>query len=143
MPSIDKQTMVGVLGTLLALFFFIGCNTHSGPYVPDSNPNPVEDKYPVVLLEKSLKRVVAVDHVSARPAAGGRLQAKATMRNLKKHRQHIQIQTVFKDEENFSTGEDSGWEDIILSPKETRTYSCKSMTTKPVSFTIRVRCVPQ
>jgi len=135
--------MVGVLGTLLALVIFIGCNTHTGPYVPDSDQNPVEDQYPVVLLEKSLKRIVAVDHVSARPAAGERLEARATMRNLKKHRQHIQVQTVFKDEANFSTGEDSGWEDIILSPKETRTYSCKSLTKKPASFTIRVRCVPQ
>jgi uncharacterized protein YcfL len=136
MFTTDKTKVLWISGILIISFFFSGC---AGPYVPKSDVPTIEDVEEVVLLDKDLRKKVAVDHKSLYKTEDGRIEAKATLRNMKKYRLHVQVQTVFKGTDGFSLAEDSAWQDIILSSYETKTYSCKSLSGKAESFTIRIR----
>ena len=116
----------------------LGC-TRTGPYVPKSEAPTVEDQYAVVLMDYPLKQKVAVERWDGWRLVDDRLEARATIRNRTRGRLHVQVQTVFKDAAGFSLEEDSAWQDLILTPKETQTYSCKSLKSEAQAFNIRIR----
>jgi len=123
---------------MLLLIGFIGCK-RTAPYVPTGDPHLIEDANPVVLLDKDLMKIVAVDRTGAQRTKDGRLKVMTTLRNLKETRQHVQVQTVFKDSNHFSLGEDSAWSDVILFSNETQSYTNTSFSPDANHFTIRIR----
>lgn len=129
-----------ILGWLCGvLFSFSGCATNKGPFVPAGQDPSTEDVYPAVLLDKSLTKKVAVDRVESRILDDGRLEVLANFRNQTRKDIVIQAQTVFKDVNNYSLGEDSAWSALFLSANETETYRMVSRGKDAAKFTIRIR----
>lgn len=125
---------------MIVLGIVSGCaTTKPGPYLPVSASPTLEDIANVVLLDEGLQDWIAVDRVKAEKLLDGRTKVVANIRNMQSSAITIQSQTVFKDDEGFSIGDDTAWQTIIFSPNESKTYDTTSMKTGANRYTIRIR----
>ncbi len=69
----------------------------------------------------------------------GRLQVAAQLRNKENRRIQVQVQCVFKDTQGFSTGDETPWENVILTENATETVRFTSLNNQAASYTVRVR----
>jgi uncharacterized protein YcfL len=123
-----------------ALALSLGCESPKGAYAPTSQPEyALENTLNVVLLNSELAGSLAVEGQRASYAEDGRLQVFANIRSRTPKRLTIQVQTVFKDENGFSTGDETAWETIILTELSQTTYQSIAQNTKARRYTIRVR----
>ncbi|MFH1740956.1 MAG: DUF1425 domain-containing protein [bacterium] len=127
-----------VLPSLLVVLIVCACS-RPGPYVPAGQSPSVEDIHPVVLLDKSLKKKIAVDHTQGRKLPDNRLEVVANLRNRGKRDVQVQVQTIFKNESGYSTQEDSAWSMVFLSAHETETYQIVSRGRDAARYTVRIR----
>lgn len=138
MQSIVEKCSNTIL-PLVLLLSVVSCSTAPGPYVPTSAAPTVEDVYPAVLLDKSLRKRIAVDRVSDQRLQDNRLKVMANMRNMKGQGITVQVQTIYKDNQGFSIGDDTAWQTLIFSPNESKTYESVSMKSNASGYTIRIR----
>ena len=125
-----------------ALGLMVGCSSHYGAYVPATVPEAAaENRNTMVLLSEDLYNSVAVEGQQAKYSDDGRLQVFANLRNRTDKRLTVQVQTVFKDENNFSTGDETAWETIVLTELSQHTYQSIAQNSKARRYTIRVRSV--
>lgn len=133
-----KKTLLS-LGGLAALALFAGCST-PGPFAPkDTTQYTLENTDPLVLMDKRVQYSVTCTGIQKRTNADGRLEVTANVKNRENRRIQVQISCVFKDEQNFSTGDETPWETLILGENTTEAVNFKSMNTQARNFTIRVR----
>lgn len=133
-----SRTMIAALALIACLSLAAtGCKT--GPYTAKSvQPSP-EDTESLVLLDKELVKQISVQVQRAGFTSDGRLTAEANLRNLTKKTLNVQVQTVFKDAQGLSTGDESAWRTMILNPNAMETYQSNAMNMKAERYTIRVR----
>jgi hypothetical protein len=111
-----------------------------GPYPALSVPQAAaEERETVVILDGSIAGKIAVEKQALRRNAQGRLEVFANIRNRTHYDQAVDVQTVFKNETWISTGDESAWTRLTLSPSETRSYREISLNEEPVNYTIRIR----
>ncbi len=127
-----------ILSITILMILFAACASR-GPYVPKSEAPSIEDTYHAVLLDKSLKKRIAIDHIGCQKTLNDRLEVFANIRNRKKGDIQVQVQTIFKDMNGFSIGEDSAWHTIFLTSNETETYRIVSRSQTAKDYTIRIR----
>lgn len=133
-----KKNVLRLLVALVACCVaVVGCQR--GPYPALKHGISLEETDTLVLLDKGLQKTISVDSQRAGYASDGRLTAEANVRNLCDSNQSIQVQTVFKDDSNFSSSDESAWQTIILSPFAMQTYSVTSMNASSSRYTIRIR----
>ncbi len=126
--------------SLAALGLALGCSTHKGAYVPVTEPQAAaENTSTVVLLNEKMYELVAVEGQMAKYSDDGRLQVFANLRNRKEHRLSVQVQTVFKDENGYPTGDETAWETIIIPELSQHSYQSIAQNSKARRYTIRVR----
>ena len=114
--------------------------TYRGPGTPRSDERAMErSQQPVVLLDTNLNRRVASDQHYQERTADGLLRAAAILRNRTNSHLRVQARTVFRDEEGLSTGDETAWENVFLSPRQSTTYRSTSRTPEAQSFTVEVR----
>ena len=125
--------------SIAAVGFTLGC-AHDGAYIPVTEPEAAAENYhTVVLLDEDLADLIAVEGQRARYSDDGRLQVYANFRNREDKRVTVQVQTVFKDENGFSTGDETAWETIIIPELAQTTYQNIAQNSKARRYTIRVR----
>ncbi len=114
--------------------------TYRGPGTPRSDERATEmATQPVVLLDTNLQRRVASDQHYQERTSEGLLRAAAILRNRTNSHLRVQARTVFRDEEGLSTGDETAWENVFLSPRQSTTYHAVSRTPQAQSFTVEVR----
>jgi len=129
-------TIISALGLSLALQ--TGCET--GAYPPKNTQEfDLEDREPFVLLDKATQNSVTCTGIQQRTLEDGRLEVTANVRNRIKKRIQVQINCVFKDEQGFSTGDETPWINLILDENAQESVKFVSMNNKAKKFTIRVR----
>lgn len=129
---------------LLASFLFSGCA--AGPYraVRVDTGKDKERESNVVILDKRLvnqfatKRVVILGENSSL-TEDNRLKVVCEIRNMKNDLLRLQIQTVFKDESNFSIEQDTNWELVLIPGFSTYTYSTTALSEKAKNYSIRIK----
>jgi uncharacterized protein YcfL len=125
-----------VFGLTLALQ--TGCET--GAYPPKKTTQfDLENREPFVLLDKATQNSVTCSGIQQRTLEDGRLEVTANVRNRTKKRIQVQINCVFKDEQGFSTGDETPWINLILDENAQESVKFTSMNNKAKKFTIRVR----
>ncbi len=137
--SILPLLCIGLLAGALAAAS--GCHrTYRGPGTPRSDERAVERaQQPVVLLDTNLQRRVASDQHYQERTSEGLLRAAAILRNRTNSALRVQARTVFRDAEGLSTGDETAWENVFLSPRQSTTYRAVSRTPEAQSFTVEVR----
>ncbi len=120
----------------------VGCSsTHDkGPYLPQTSKTPpYESKEPVVLLDPGVQYSVTCSGVQEQTLPDGRLEVVAHLRNRENRRIEVQANCVFKDQNGFTTGDETPFVMVILTENATEDVKFTSMNTLAKKYTIRVR----
>jgi hypothetical protein len=137
-----KKTFVSMLAAGGAFLLAAGCSsTHDkGPYLPQTPP-PVgyETREPVVLLDPGVQYSVTCSGLQERTLPDGRLEVIAHLRNRENRRIEVQADCVFKDQNGFSTSDETPFVMVILTENATEDVKFVSMNNLARKYTIRVR----
>lgn len=135
----NTQT-VSVLFATVALALTAGCVTEPGPFAPlDTTKFTLENTDRFVLLDQPAQYSVTCTGLQERPLADGRLEVVANVKNREARRIQIQINCVFKDDQGFSTGDETPWQTLILSENATEAVRFTAMNAQARKYTVRVR----
>jgi hypothetical protein len=136
-----KRSLVSLLAAGGTLLLVVGCTTHDkGPYLPQTPVTPAhENKEPVVLLDPGVQYSVTCSGVQEQTLADGRLEVVAHLRNRENRRIEVQVNCVFKDQNGFSTGDETPFATLILTENGTEDAKFTSMNNVARKYTIRVR----
>lgn len=133
-----KQLLAIVSAGAVSLALLAGCS--HGPYAPkDTTKYTLENTEPFVLMDKRVQRSVTSTGIQKRVNDDGRLEVVANIKNRENRRIQVQVSCVFKDEQGFSTGDETPWQTLILGENTTEAVNFKSMNAQARDFTIRVR----
>jgi uncharacterized protein YcfL len=132
--------MKKLLLPLAALALLAGCQT-SGPYAPQAEKRPGLDERTatVALMDDAVQASVTSAGDRGTILPDGRLKAQVNLKNRESRRVHVQVQCVFKDEQGFSTGDETPWQTLILTENATEAVEFTSMNAQARKFTVRVR----
>ena len=137
-----KKTFVSMLAAGGALLLAAGCaSTHDkGPYLPQTPP-PMgyETREPVVLLDPGVQYSVTCSGLQERTLPDGRLEVVAHLRNRENRRIEVQANCVFKDQNGFTTSDETPFVMVILTENATEDVKFVSMNNLAKKYTIRVR----
>ncbi len=134
------KNLLSVLTLASGLGLLAGCATQPGPYTPqDTTKYTVESTEKFVLLDEPTQVSVTCTGLQERVLADGRIEVVANVKNREDRRIQVQIQCVFKDEQGFSTGDETPWQTLILSENSTEAVKFTAMNTAAKRYTIRVR----
>lgn len=123
-----------------ALALFAGCATEPGPLTPqDTTKYTVENTEKFVLLDKPTQASVTCTGLQERTLPDGRIEVVANVKNREARRIQVQINCVFKDEQGFSTGDETPFQTLILAEHSTEAVRFTAMNTLAKKYTIRVR----
>lgn len=133
-----KSTLL--LPAALALALLAGCATATGPFPPlDTTKYTLENTTDFVLLDQATQASVTCTGLQRRQLADGRLEVVANVKNREGRRIEVQINCVFKDEQGFSTGDETPFQTLILSEYATQAVPFTAMNASAKKYTIRVR----
>ena len=137
-----KKTFLSMLWASGALLLAAGCSsTHDkGPYLPQTSKTPpYETREPVVLLDPGVQHSVTCSGVQEQTLPDGRLEVVAHLRNRENRRIEVQANCVFKDQNGFTTGDETPFVMVILTENATEDVKFVSMNNLARKYTIRVR----
>lgn len=133
-----KKIILTLAVAALGAGLFTGCET--GAYPPKRTREfDLENREPFVLLDKATQNSVTCSGIQQRTLEDGRLEVTANIRNRIKKRIQVQVNCVFKDEQGFSTGDETPWINLILDENAQESVKFVSMNNKAKRYTIRVR----
>ena len=127
-----NTTSLLILAATAALTLFAGCVTAPGPFQPlDTTKYTLENTDKFVLLDKLIAAAAERPYV--------RLEVVANVKNRESRRLEVQINCVFKDELNASTGDETPFQTLILTDNSTEAVRFTAMNSAAKKYTIRVR----
>lgn len=131
---------VTLLIAAAALALTAGCVSQPGPFAAlDTTKFTLENTDRFVLLDQPAQNSVTCTGLQERPLADGRLEVVANVKNREARRIQVQINCVFKDDQGFSTGDETPWQTLILSENSTEAVRFTAMNVQAKKYTIRVR----
>jgi hypothetical protein len=131
---------LSVLTAVAGLFLLGGCATEPGPFTPqDTTKYTVENTEKFVLLDKPTQTSITCTGLQERTLPDGRLEIVANVKNRESRRLQVQIGCVFKDEQGFTTGDESPFQNLILAENSTEAVRFTAMNPLAKRYTIRVR----
>lgn len=117
-----------------------GCATEPGPFaLQDTTKYTVENTEKFVLLDKPAQISVTCTGLQERLLADGRLEVVANVKNRESRRLQVQVNCVFKDEQGFSTGDETPFQTLILAENSTEAVRFTAINPQARKYTIRVR----
>jgi len=129
-----------LLAATAGLVLMAGCTTEPGPFTPqDTTRYTVENTEKFVLLDKPTQTSVTCTGLQERVLGDGRLEVVANVKNREARRIQVQINAVFKDDQGFSTGDETPFQTLILAENSTEAVRFTAMNTLAKKYTIRVR----
>jgi hypothetical protein len=133
--------MKALIGSsLIAVSVFLAGCAHEGAYTPvNTTKFDVENTSQYALMGPRVQRSISFSGTQTRLLDDGRLQVITNVRNRENRRLEVQISCVFKDEQNFSTGDETPWHSLILTENAQEAVNFTSMNNRAKNFTIRVR----
>lgn len=135
-----KTKSLFLLAATAGLVLLAGCTTEPGPFTPqDTTRYTVENTEKFVLLDKPTQTSVTCTGLQERVLGDGRLEVVANVKNREARRIQVQINAIFKDDQGFSTGDETPFQTLILAENSTEAVRFTAMNTLAKKYTIRVR----
>ncbi|MES2695306.1 MAG: YcfL family protein [Verrucomicrobiota bacterium] len=129
-----------LLLSLATLGLSAGCVNPTGPFAPvDTTKFTLENSLNFVLLDKATQNSITCTGLQQLTTADGRLSVVANVKNREARRIQVQVNCVFKDDNGFSTGDETPWQTLILSPNATEAVPFTAMNLQAKKYTVRVR----
>ena len=124
-----------ILLLLAFLPFMPGC---AGPYKPDVNKAPVQEKEKVILLDHGLTYYINIVKQGASRLPGGQLVVKMELENEEDKDVWVDIQTVFRGTDGFEV-EKTDWEPILLHRRTVTTFQRNSLNVAAADYRVLIR----
>ena len=137
-----NKSLISLLAAGGAILLVAGCSsTHDkGPYLPQTSKTPAyENKEPVVLMDPGVQYSVTCSGIQEQTLPDGRLELVAHLRNRENRRIEVQANCVFKDQNGFSTSDETPFVTVILTENGTEDVKFTSINNLARKYTIRVR----
>ena len=135
-----KPIALPLLAAALAVLGLAGCVNETGPFAPlDTTKFTLENTDRFVLLDQAAQNSVTCTGLQERPLADGRLEVVANVKNRESRRIEVQINCVFKDDQGFSTGDETPFQTLILAEYATEAVRFTAANTAAKRYTVRVR----
>ncbi len=135
----NTKSLLG-LSASLVLAWSAGCAVASGPFPAlDTTKYTLENTDRFALLDEATQYSVTCTGLQEIALADGRLEVVANLKNRENRRIQIQVNCVFKDEQGFSTGDETPFQNVILSENATEAVRFTAMNTLAKKYTVRVR----
>jgi hypothetical protein len=129
-----------LLAAAAGLVLLDGCATEPGPYLPqDTTKYTVENTEKFVLLDKPTQNSITCTGLQEGLLPDGRLDVVVNVKNRENRRIQVQINCVFKDDQGFSTGDETPFQTLILAEYATEAVHFTAMNTLAKKYTVRVR----
>jgi uncharacterized protein YcfL len=136
----NTQHRLSALVVFAGLALLAGCTTEPGPFTPqDTTKYTVENTEKFVLLDKPTQYSITCTGLQERVLPDGKLEVVANVKNREDRRIQVQINCVFKDEQGFTTGDESPFQTLILAENSTEAVRFTAMNALAKRYTIRVR----
>lgn len=129
--------VTGLIGALVGLS---GCKTQTTEGVTfNSTKFTLEQTEKLQFLDLDLADDISSTGIQHSVLADGRLQVVVNIRNRANRRYPLMLSASFRDQQGFSTGEETPWQNVAIA--ENSTEAVKFVSTKVTSrnFTVRVR----
>lgn len=124
----------------LAACLLGGCASETGAYHPaNSDKFNQETQAKFVLMDSAVQHSVTTSGLQETHLSDGRLQVGVVLRNRESRRIQVQAQCVFKDGNFIPTGDETPWQDVILTENGQEGLSFSSMNDQARNYTVRVR----
>ena len=134
------KSLTTLAATALLLALFAGCTTAPGPFTPqDTTKYTVENTEKFVLLDQPTQVSVTCTGLQERTLPDGRIEVVANVKNRETRRIQVQVNCVFKDEQGFTTGDETPFQTLILAENSTEAVRFTAMNALTKKYTIRVR----
>lgn len=131
-----------ILAPLAVLAFCAGCVAQSGPFAPmDTTKFTLENTERFVVLDQPVQHAVTCTGLQQRWLPDGRLEVVANVKNRESKRMQVQVNCVFKDDQGFSTGDETPFQTVILAENSTEAVRFTAMNNLAKTYTVRVRQV--
>ena len=117
-----------------------GCASHKGAFEPQDTTvgnQGMTSKF--VLMDPGAQYSVSTAGLREQRLEDGRLRVECALKNRENRRIQVQVQCVFKDAQGFGTGDETPWENVILTENEVKTVSYTSFNDKAATYTVQVR----
>jgi hypothetical protein len=124
---------------LATLVFLGGCATEGARLPVNTTKYDVENTSQYALMGPRVQRSITFSGTQQRILEDGRLEVTTNVRNRENRRIEVQISCVFKDEQNFSTGDETPWHTLILTENAQEAVKFTAMNNRAKNYTIRVR----
>ncbi len=136
-----KKSLLTLVAAGAAGLLAAGCSTYDkGPYLPQESQTPAyENAEQIVLLDPGVQHSVTCTGVQQRVRDDGRLEVTAHLRNRENRRIEVQANCVFKDQNGYSTGDETPFRTVILTENGTEDVQFVSLNALARKCTIRVR----
>lgn len=135
-----KHPPILLLAGALSLGLSAGCLTKPGPFAPlDTTKFTLDNTERLVLLDQRTQYSVTCTGLQERLLADGRLEVVANVKNRERRRVQVQLNCVFKDEQGFSTGDETPYQTVILDENATEAVRFTAMNPLARKYTVRVR----
>ena len=127
--------MKNLITSLTASFsvLFVGCGT------PSVQQSSIANSSKFVALGSLGSQTVQCTALQETTLPDGRLQVRANILNRVNKRVDLQVNCVFKDDQGFSTGDETPFQTLILDETAQDTVTFTSLNNKAKSYTVRVR----
>ena len=126
-----KNLITSLTASLTVLF--VGCGT------PSVQQSSIANSSKFVALGSLGSQTVQCTALQETTLPDGRLQVRANILNRVNKRVDLQINCVFKDDQGFSTGDETPFQTLILDETAQDTVTFTSLNNKAKSYTVRVR----
>ena len=127
-------------GVIIALGLSAGCVTDAGPFPAiDTTKYTLENTDRFQLLDQTAQKAVTCTGLQESWLSDGRLEVVANVKNRENRRVQVQVNCVFRNEEGFSTGDETPWQTLILSENATEAVRFTAMNVSAKKYTVRIR----
>ena len=126
-----KNLFTGLTVSLTILF--AGCGT------PSVQQSAIANSSKFVALGSLVNQTVKCTALQETILPDGRLQVRANILNRFNKRVDLQVNCVFKDDQGFSTGDETPFQTLILDEAAQDTVTFISLNDKAKNYTVRVR----
>ncbi len=135
-----KPIALLLLTATLAVLGLAGCVHETGPFPPlDTTKFTLENTDRFVLLDQAAQNSVTCTGLQEVPLSDGRLEVVANVKNRENRRIQVQVNCLFKDAQGFPTGDETPWQNLILSEYATEAVRFTAMGPAAKKYTVRVR----
>src|SRR5262245_25688287 len=137
-----KKIFLPVAAISVMTLLDTGCKTQSetGALPPvNTTKFNLENTANFVLLDPGTQHSITCSGLQVGKTPDGRLEVMAKVRNRENRRIEVQVNCVFKDDQGFSTEEETPFKTLILTENSTEDVKFTAMNTKATKYTVRVR----